>query len=131
MTTLRYESLWKALGYLYLGVLVIMSLVPAPPPVIEFRWMDKVLHVLAYALLMLWFAQLYPRSRYGILVVAFIVLGILLEYLQSLTGYRKGDWADVAANSFGTLLSWGMALLGMNTLIHRMETRFLNRKSRA
>ena len=87
--------------------------------------MDKIGHVLAYGVLMLWFAQLHPKSRYGWLAVGFIALGILMEVLQSQLAFRSGEVWDVAANSLGTVLSWGLALLGMNTLLHQFEARFL------
>lgn len=70
---------------------------------------------------MLWFAQLHPKSRYLSLAICFIALGIIMEVLQSQLDARSGEVWDVAANSLGTVLSWGLALIGMNTLLHRFE----------
>ena len=74
---------------------------------------------------MLWFAQQYPKSQYGWLAGGFIALGILLEILQSQLPVRSGDIWDVAANTLGTVLSWGLALLGVNTLLHQFESWYL------
>ena len=74
---------------------------------------------------MLWFAQLHPKSRYIGLAGGLIILGILMELLQSLLGARSGDIWDVAANSVGTVLSCGLAFMGMNKLLHQLENWFL------
>ena len=121
MNPLKFRFLWTLIGYGLVLLVVVLSLSPAPPPPVSFPWIDKLLHVMAYGVLMLWFAQLHPRSRYGWLAGGFVTMGILLEVLQSFTGYRSGDYWDVAANSFGTVLSWGLAFKGMNTLLHRLE----------
>ena len=55
------------------------------------------------------------------LAVGFIALGILIEVLQSPVASRMGDVWDIAANSFGTIVSWGLALMGMDTLLYQFE----------
>ena len=127
MNPLKFRFLWTLIGYGLVLLVVVLSLSPAPSPLVSFPWMDKLLHVVAYGVLMLWFAQLHPRSRYGWLAGGFVMLGILLEVLQSYTGYRSGDYGDVAANSLGTALSWGLACNGMNTLLHRLRVVRANR----
>ncbi len=119
MTPLKFRLFWTLIGYGLVILVVVLSL--SPPLPVAFHWADKFYHLLAYAVLMLWFAQLHPRSRYGWLVCGFIALGILLEVLQSQSGIRSGEVWDAAANSLGTVLSWGMALMGMNTLLYRFE----------
>lgn len=121
MDLLKFRRLWTLVGYGLVILVVVLSLFPSSPPSLDFSWADKVTHVLAYGVLMLWFAQLYPKSRYGWLACGFIVLGILLEVLQLQLDSRRGDVWDVAANSLGTVLSWGLALMGMSTLLHQFE----------
>jgi VanZ family protein len=121
MNPLRFRRLWAFIGYGLVILVSILSLSPSLPLPTDFPWADKFYHLLAYAVLMLWFAQLHPKSRYGGLVCGFIALGILLEVLQSQSGIRSGEVWDVAANSLGTILSWGLALMGMNTLLHQFE----------
>ena len=48
-------------------------------------------------------------------------MGFLIEVLQSQLATRSGDVWDVVANSLGMILSWGLALMGMNTLFHQFE----------
>ena len=125
MTHLKYTRLWTFIGYGLVILVVVLSLSPSLPQPISFPWADKIFHVLIYGGLMLWFAQLHPKSRYGRLAGGFIALGILLEVLQSQLATRSGEVWDVAANSIGVTLSWGMALMGMNTLLHQFEGRCL------
>ena len=121
MNPLQFKSLWTLIGYGLVILVVVLSLSPSLPQPANFPGADKVYHILAYGMLMLWFAQLHPKIRYGRLVCCFIVLGILLEVLQSQWAIRSGEVWDVAANSLGTVLSWGLALMGMNTLFHQFE----------
>ena len=121
MNTLKLRRLWVLIGYGLVTLVVALSLSPSLPQPLEFPLADKLYHLLAYGVLMLWFAQLLPRSRYGWLVCGFIALGVVLEMAQSQIGTRSGEVWDIAANSLGTILSWGLALMGMNTLLHQFE----------
>ena len=105
MNPLEFRRLWTLIGYGLVILVVVLSLSPSLSPPVDFLWADKFYHLLAYAVLMLWFAQLHPRSRYGWLACCFIALGILLEVLQSQWATRSGEVWDVAANSLGTVLS--------------------------
>ncbi len=127
MNPLKFLRLWTLIGCGLVILVVVLSLSPSLPPPVDFPWADKFYHLLAYAVLMLWFAQLHPRSRYGWLVCGFIALGILLEILQSQSGIRTGEVWDAAANSLGVLLSWGLAVKGMNTLLYQFEEKCLTR----
>jgi VanZ family protein len=121
MNPLKFRRLWTLIGYGLVILVVVLSLSPSLPSPVDFPSVDKVVHVLTYGVLMLWFAQLHPKSRYVWLAVCFIALGILLEILQSQLDARSGEVWDVAANSLGTVLSWGLALMGVNTLLHQFE----------
>ncbi len=109
------------IGYGLVLLVVALSLLPGPPIPIHFRWSDKLYHVLAYGVLMLWFAQLHPKSRYVWLACGFIALGALMEILQLQLVDRRGDIWDVAANSLGAILSWRLAFTGKNTLLYQFE----------
>jgi VanZ family protein len=96
-------------GWLYAAAIVVLSLAPRPPDP-GFEYGDKLGHLMAYSLLMFWFCWLYRarnvRLAYG---TAWIALGIALEFAQGLTGYRAFEYADMAANSLGVLLGWGIS----------------------
>jgi len=125
MNPLKYIRLWTFIGYSLVILVIVLSLFPSLPSPIDLPQVDKLYHVLVYGVLMLWFVQLHPKSRYGGLAVGFIVLGILMEVVQSQLATRSGEVWDVVANSLGVILSWGLALMGTNTLLHQFENRCL------
>ena len=84
-----------------------MPVMPAP----ELSHGDKLGHLLAYGVLMFWFAGLYHRRYWSRLAIGFILLGVALEYLQGLTGYRTHDPLDMLANSLGVAVGAGLALV--------------------
>ena len=91
---------------------IIVSLVPAPPP-LSISFSDKLAHIAIYAVLAIWFAGIYTRSRYGVIAASLILLGGGLELLQSETGYRLGDWNDFLANGIGVFLGLAICHLGL------------------
>ena len=68
---------------------------------------DKWGHLVAYAVLMGWFGQLYTR-KYQLIVLAigFCVMGITMEYLQRMGGHRMFEYGDMLADALGVLLGW-------------------------
>ena len=95
-------------GWLYAAALAWLSLSPSPPDP-GFAYGDKLGHFGAYALLMFWFAWLYRALpvRVGFAAL-WIAMGVGLEFAQGATGYRSFELADMAANSLGVLLGWGI-----------------------
>lgn len=82
-----------------LGGVVYASLTPAPfDSGIEQG--DKLQHFLGYFVVMTWFGQLYHVTWRG-LPWLFVAVGIVMEILQGMTGYRSADMADALANAAG------------------------------
>lgn len=100
------------------------SLAPLPPDTLpQFRWSDKVVHLLMYAVLCGCIrieyyrvhreAPLNATQRHRLLafaLIAPILMGGLIELAQAyLTTGRSGDWADFAANTLGCFLAAAVA----------------------
>ncbi|RLA10584.1 MAG: VanZ family protein [Gammaproteobacteria bacterium] len=99
------SRLWWVLGWMQVVILLIATLWPAidlPGP----EGSDKVVHLASFGWLMIWFAQVVDQRRWR-LVLLLIAYGALIEVLQSLSGYRHGDWWDLLADSTGVLVAWG------------------------
>ena len=80
------------------------------PPTIDVDQGDKLGHFAAYGLLLFVFCQIYDQSRTRLVYAAgFIAMGVALEYLQRMTGYRTFDVLDMLANAVGVALGWGAA----------------------
>jgi VanZ family protein len=99
-----------------MGSIVYLSLTPHPVE-LPGEQGDKYGHVLAYAMLMFWHALIYmpPRARMR-LAVAFVCMGVALEFLQGLTDYRTFDVADMVADALGVGMGW---LAAVPRLHHR------------
>ena len=103
-TSLR--TLWLGAGWLGVAVVTYFTLAPNPPQ-IDLEQGDKLQHLIAYASLMLWFAQVQNgRSERRITALLLVAMGIALELAQGLTDYRSLSSADMAANTAGVALGW-------------------------
>ena len=101
---------WRAIGWLGVLALVFLCVIPSPAALDELpAWSDKCYHSFAYGLLMWWLARGYPRRHWLALAIFLAVLGLAIEYLQSLTTYRTGsvfdELADLVGIGFGYLLA--------------------------
>lgn len=98
-------------GWGWAAAIVWLSLAPIQQPVSVDQG-DKIEHFAAYGLLMFVFCLIYDqwRRRLGH-AAGFIAMGIALEFLQGMTGYRTFDVLDMAANAAGVLFVLAGALL--------------------
>jgi hypothetical protein len=121
--TLRLLPAWRTVGGLLIALVIYLSLTPYPIEV-PIEGSDKYDHSLAYAALMFWFAQIHPSrgARIG-LAIAFVLMGIALEFLQSLTDYRTFDSLDMLADAIGVGIGWLAAPPRSPNLLRYIETR--------
>jgi VanZ family protein len=99
---LRHPRFWLVLGWCFVVLATIASIVPPSrlptPPGLN----DKVEHIAGYALLTLWFTGIYPRSRYVVIALCLFAMGVAIEWLQgSMHVGRQADVHDVIANCVG------------------------------
>ena len=103
------RRIWLAGGWLLVVTIIYLSLATVPVET-GIEGGDKLGHLLAYGVLMAWWAQLYadPSQRWR-LAVSFVALGITMEFAQGLTPNRYPELLDVVANTSGVLLGWLIA----------------------
>ncbi len=122
---LKYTPLWLTLGGLLIALIWYLSLIPDPPD-IGINNGDKIEHFLAYGLLMGWFAQIYIQQKPRLwLVLGFILMGVLLEVLQGMTGFRNYSYADMAANGTGVFIGLLLSQGPMGRLLQQFEQCFV------
>lgn len=107
----QWPRLWLSAWAAMIALVLIGSLLPAqrlPPP--AFDGVDKLQHLLGYAVLACYAVLLFAHARLRLLAMAGLVaLGIGIEIAQeALTATRRADLADVGANTLGVLLGWGV-----------------------
>ena len=123
---LHLRSLWFGLAYAQLLLVAILSLAPATPNV---GGSDKLGHFLAYAALSVGFSVIVrQRKTLWWILFGLISFGVLMEYLQGLTGYRYADPEDALANSagvvFGLLFHFSFlrgVLLKVDSCLHQLR----------
>lgn len=107
MRSLKLYVFWHIIGFVYIALIIYLSLAPISSVMPSAAGTDKVMHIAAYAIMMIWFGLIYKaRRRVIVLGIAFIILGIVLEILQGLTGYRSMEVMDMIANNAGVLIGW-------------------------
>ncbi len=78
---------------------------------------------LRYSVLALWFAGIYPKSRYPLIGVALLVMGIVIEGLQGAMNLgRQADMRDVYANTLGIVSGLLLALIWLGGWAQRVES---------
>ena len=117
-----FRRIWLLLGWGMIAGVVVLSLIPVEVDLGEDS--DKVAHFFAYGSLTLWFGMIFP-SRFAQLgaALAFCAMGVGIEFLQGLTGYRSMDVADMVANAMGAALGWGLAQTPLKHALGWIERR--------
>ncbi|MFY7670452.1 VanZ family protein [Tenacibaculum sp. MEBiC06402] len=106
MKLLRGKTIFFALFITI--TIAVLSLVKVGIQSINFTYLDKVEHFIAYFVLcFLWLVSIKKRGTKFAVILAVVLYGILLEVLQSvLTDYRTFDYMDMLANTFGALFAF-------------------------
>jgi VanZ family protein len=123
---LSHRRTWIALGVTIIATIWILSLIPNPPQ-IGFEGEDKVGHVVAYCVMMLWWSQILIRFRDRLMIAAaFVTMGILIEFVQGWTGWRTFEVADMIADTIGVALGWCIACTPAGSALARFESAILS-----
>lgn len=128
---LHYARFWLAIGLAMLLMVLTLSLVSLPKDLTRFLWSDKLLHGIAYAGLMGWFAQLYKHDFVRIvLLLGLVAFGVGVELLQALTPTRQFEYVDMIANASGVLLAWALSYTFFGNILERFESLFRPKAAR-
>ena len=126
-----YRKTWLAAGWLLILLIGYLSLTPSPPTPLVFPHADKLEHLVAYALLMGWFCQIYSARRQRIyLALACIAYGGIIELLQGWGGHRYAEWADLLADSLGVALGWLLNTTSLQYFLTRLDARLASHHDR-
>lgn len=105
--------MWLGLGWAAVVFAIVVCLVPVTK-LPNANLSDKTEHFTAYLLLSLWFAGIYPRTRYWVIASGLLALGVLIEFAQGAMHLgRHADALDVVANSTGIIAGLTLSWLGL------------------
>jgi VanZ family protein len=128
LLSLRHPRLWLVSGWILVVGAIIASLMPSDRLPTLGGISDKTEHIVGYAVLSLWFAGMYPRSRYPAIGVGLLVMGIVIEGLQGAMHLgRQADLIDVYANTIGIVSGLVLALIWLGGWAQRVEALSRNR----
>jgi VanZ family protein len=118
---LRHPWVWLGLGWLFVVLATIASLVPGQK-LPETHMGDKWQHSIGYALLTLWFTGMYSKGSYWKVGGAMFAFGVAIEIAQGLMPFgRQMDIRDVGANTIGIALGLAIALIGIGGWAQKLE----------
>jgi VanZ family protein len=121
METLRYKRLWLMLGIMLIMGMMISSLMPLNLNS-GIPHQDKLMHIVGYSVLTLWFLQIIRNQRAIVLIpLGMVLLGITVELMQGLTHYRYPDRMDAIANGIGCLVAALLALTPLRDTLLKLE----------
>ena len=117
----RRWKAWFVTGIAFIGLVIYLSLTTHPIIVDSFEGV-KLGHFIAYAWLMVWFAQIYPSARARLAWgVGFVLMGVALEYLQGATGYRHFAYSDMVDNAYGVIAGGVLAWTPLGNVFNRLN----------
>ena len=123
LLALRHPRLWLVSGWILVVLATIASLVPAHELPKMGGLSDKSEHIVGYLVLALWFAGIYPKSRYPMIGFALLIMGIAIEALQGAMHVgREADLLDVYANAIGVVCGLTLALAWFGGWAQRVES---------
>ena len=122
----RWRTGWVVLGVLLMLAVAAIALLPAARRLTGMALAlpegDKLLHVFAFAVLMLWWGNLYrrPRAR-AVLAVGCLLFGVLIEVAQWPHNPKDASVWDVAADVVGLALGGLLLRTPLAGLLARAE----------
>ena len=82
---------------------------------------DKLWHMLAYTVLMVWFGGIFRRRAQWLLLLLFVALGVGLEFLQGWGGVRVLSTMDMTMNGIGLLVGKKLCRFGLEGWCQKIE----------
>ena len=119
---MRFRQFWTIAGIGFVLLVIYLSLTPDPVDIGQPEGM-KIDHVIAYAWLMMWFAQIHGAlGRRLIFAAAFCALGIALEYMQGMTSYRHFAYMDMLFDAAGVAIGLLLAQTPLQNTLRLLES---------
>ncbi len=124
MLPLRHEKRWRLADIVLL--LAVLALMTMPtiwlwPPPSKTVLADKLVHIITFLLLSVWFAGHYSRSAYWRLMVGLTAFGAMIELGHAVIPYRTAEWTDLVADVGGIGIGLTIAMAGLGGWSVRFE----------
>lgn len=125
MEHLQYKRAWLAMGGLMLSIVFAVSINTLPSILVAIMMHDKIAHALAYAMLMVWFSQIFRHDvTRMLLVIGLTLFGLGMEFIQGFVPGRQLDYADMVANTVGITCSWAFSYTWVGNIFVKVEETY-------
>ena len=134
MYMLRFAKLWLTLGWKLIAIVALLSMWPERFHVIvsDSGIGGKLEHLIAYLVLMLWFANIYPQRSHRLwLSAGLIVIGVCLEFLQSMIPGRRFLYTDMMYSVVGVLIGLILAKTFLSTCLLHLDAWLIRGRQKA
>lgn len=123
---LRFPLFWQCTAIGLFATVVLGSLAPISfHSAASIPHFDKLLHFTAYALLTASYLTIFPGRMARIGVPVFMLgVGVAIEWLQGMTGYRSASLADAGADLLGILAAAKLLVSPLKNLMILIEDQW-------
>jgi len=119
---LKHRPFWIAGGVAFVLLVIYLSVTSHPLDVPSW-WNFKIGHILAYAWLMFWFAQIWLEGGKRLATaLVLLAMGIALEYVQGMIG-RDFAYSDMRDDGIGIAAGWLLAVTPLGRSFAFVEHR--------
>ena len=125
MLTISKENVifWRIAFALFLITLLYLTLLPQPPKPIDVRNIDKLYHLVAFALMSFIFKVAFNKIESSSVVLFSSLLGVGIEVTQYFIPGRGFSVADMVADCVGVLIGLFIALCFIKQVSHSIQSR--------
>ena len=120
---LEFASRWLFAGLALMSVVMMVSLLPIRPGKLEVAYVDKVMHLIVFMGLMVFFCGFVEVQLRWLLVLFLLACGGLIEVLQIPVPGRAAEAADLTADMVGIMLGWLLAIKWLGNWTIWVENR--------
>ncbi len=125
MRPLHNKPIWLVMSGIILLSVLIASLIPIQQGTTMPN--DKLLHLLTYLMLGLWFGALYTPERFAHVGLGLGLFGLVIECLQFTTSYRSFELADLLADVIGAIAGLLLASTSMGSVLLLLDNKIPRR----
>jgi len=135
MLPLRYARRWQIASFIFLILVLALTVMPAVwfwPDQVRMvsllENLDKWAHLVTFAFLALWFAGQYRPRSYWRIALGLLAFGALIEVCQRVVGYRTAELLDFGADTIGIIIGLAIAMAGAGGWCLPFEDWYIRRR---
>lgn len=125
MKKLKLINYWQGLGFALIMLVTLLSLIEIKSGPNPISGLDKVVHFFIYFSLSSYYVQMVELKKKQLfkIILAFILMGLLIEVFQHFVPWRSFELLDLLANSCGALMGTYLAKSYYPNILIKLEEK--------